>query len=85
MGKTGVIIKGMDENDAKTIVRTFSTREDYLRNLIVTYVPSNTRESVGEMDYARLRYFGYVIEGVANKILKGKLQKNKLEQLSLFS
>ena len=85
MGRTGITIKGMDEDGAKTIVRTFSNREDYLRNLIVQYVPSNTREPVDEMDYTRLRYFGHVIEEVAQKILKRKLQKNKLEQLSLFS
>lgn len=85
MGKTGVTVKGMDENDAKTIVRTFSNCEDYLRNIVVKYVPSNTREPVDEMDYTRLRRLGHVIEGVAKKILKKKPLEGELEQLSLFS
>jgi len=77
MGKTRISVQ-MNEQDAEQISREFSMNGIYLRSLIDKYVPVGTRKSVYEMDYTELKHYGYVIRGVAIKILNDKT--NQLEK-----
>ena len=87
MGKTGISVQ-MNERDAEQISREFSMNEIYLRSLINKYVPANARKPVCKMDYTELKRYGYVIKGIAIKILNNKVnqleKKAGAEQLSLF-
>lgn len=85
MGKTGISVI-MGPEDARKVSLWFTKDERYLKDLIQSYVPSNTRKSTDEMDYRELLHYGYVIKGVAEKILRGQLEEKikKIEQLSLF-
>lgn len=85
MGKTGITVQGIDEKIAKKIVKTFVRERIYLETLVGKYVPKDTRISVNKMDYSQLLHCGYVVCGVANKILKNSSKKKNLEQLSIFS
>ncbi|MAG10825.1 hypothetical protein CMI44_00735 [Candidatus Pacearchaeota archaeon] len=78
-GKTGISIK-MDERDARDVTNNFCFNERYLKNLVRMYAPN----ADPTMDYRELRRHGYVIRGIAKKILK-KSEKDKIpKQLSLF-
>lgn len=83
MGKTGISVQ-MNEQDAKQISREFSMNGIYLRSLIDKCVPADTRKSVYEIDYTELKRYGYVIRGVATKILDNLERKAGAEQLILF-
>ncbi len=89
MGKTGISVR-MSEKDADDVVHSFNSDRKYLINLVLAYVPEETRQDPQAMTYTELKRHGYVIHGVAQKMLKPKKiaigleGKIPTEQLKLF-
>ena len=86
MGRTGISVVGMTDEDARLISNQFNISEDYLRRIIDKYVPANTRLPVEWMNYRKLRRYGYVIKGIADSKVKKLEEKVKAEkaQVNLF-
>lgn len=73
MGKTGLRI-AINESEAQIIIRNYSKDERYLRNLVSRHMPEIIQD-VDRMNYRELLHHGYVIKGIAQKLVKYRVQK----------